>query len=53
LLQKQQWARMIALVAGFIALLNIPLGTALGIYTIWVLMSSNAEEEYSKLAAVA
>lgn len=45
LLQKQHWARLIALVSGFIALLEIPFGLALGIYAIWVLMAANGEEE--------
>lgn len=49
LLQKQHWARLIALVSGFVSLLDIPVGLALGIYTIWVLMSANAEQEYEKL----
>ncbi|HUS18420.1 MAG TPA: zinc ribbon domain-containing protein [Terriglobales bacterium] len=51
LLQKQHWARLICLVSAFLALFSIPIGTALGIYTIWVLMSRNAEEDYSKLTA--
>ena len=33
LLQRQHWARMIAIVAAFLALISIPFGTALGIYT--------------------
>jgi hypothetical protein len=50
LLQKQHWARLIALVSAFIAMLSIPFGTALGVYTVWVLMSANGEAEYAKLA---
>ena len=50
LLQRQHWARLIALVSGFISLLSIPVGTALGVYTIWVLMSANGETDYAKLA---
>ena len=38
LLQREAWARTVALVVGFVALLNVPLGTALGIYTLWVLL---------------
>ena len=34
----QPWARTLVLVLGFISLLNAPLGTILGIYTIWALM---------------
>ncbi len=51
LLQKSHWARTIALVSAFLALFSIPFGTALGIYTIWVLMSANGEAEYAKVAA--
>src|SRR5262249_52281221 len=43
LLQRQPWGRVLALVLGFISLINVPFGTALGIYTIWVLLSANAE----------
>jgi ribosomal protein L37E len=50
LLQKQPWARTLALVFAFIALLNIPFGMALGIYTLWVLMSPNAADEYRRLS---
>jgi hypothetical protein len=53
LLQRQHWARMIAIVAAFLALISIPFGTALGIYTIFVLMSQNAEREYAKIAPAA
>lgn len=38
LLKKQNWAKWLVLILGFILLLQIPLGTILGIYTIWVLM---------------
>src|SRR5581483_10744448 len=51
LLQREPWGRMVALVMGFIALFtNIPLGTALGIYTLWVLLPSQSDDEYRVLA---
>jgi hypothetical protein len=37
LLQRKSWARILVLILGFINLIDIPFGTALGIYTIWVL----------------
>lgn len=40
LLKRRPWARILALVLGCLNLLNIPFGTLLGIYTIWVLMNS-------------
>jgi hypothetical protein len=53
LMERQPWARPLTLVLGFVSLINIPLGTALGIYTIWVLMSSEAGEEYQRLGQAA
>jgi len=53
LLQREEWARVFALVLGFVALLSVPIGTALGIYTLWVLMPSQSEREYRELAAAA
>ena len=43
LLKRQSWARILVLILGCINILNIPLGTALGIYTIWVLMQSDTQ----------
>jgi hypothetical protein len=50
LLQREEWARTVALVVGFVALLNVPIGTALGIYTLWVLLPSQSDDEYKALA---
>src|SRR5271170_7497792 len=50
LLQREEWARTFALVAGFVALLRIPLGTALGIYTLWVLLPTRSDDEYKALS---
>ena len=53
LLQREEWARTVALVVGFIALLSVPIGTALGIYTLWVLLPARSDEEYRALAQAA
>jgi hypothetical protein len=51
LLQHEKWARILALVLSFISLFtNIPFGTALGVYTMWVLLSSESEHEYDALS---
>ncbi len=50
LLEGQPWARMLAIVLGFISLLDIPFGTALGIYTLWVLLPAQSEAEYRQLS---
>ena len=38
LLQRRPWARILALIVGAFDLIDIPLGTALGIYSFWVLL---------------
>jgi hypothetical protein len=50
LLQRAPWARIWALVMAFLSVLSIPFGTALGIYTIWVLLGAGSEEEYRLLS---
>ena len=51
LLERQPWARMLAIVLGVIHLINIPFGTALGGYTLWVLLPAESEAEYVQMAA--
>ena len=52
LLDRRPWARILAIVFGCVKLIEIPVGTALGIYTLWVLASRGAEQEYQRLAGV-
>lgn len=42
LLKKAEWARVLTLVLSFLALMGVPFGTALGIYSIWVLLNAQA-----------
>jgi hypothetical protein len=53
LLQREAWARPLAIVAGFLALFHIPFGTALGVYSIWVLLPNESGDEYERLARAA
>jgi len=53
LLTRQPWARMLAIVFGCFSLLDMPFGTALGIYTLWVLLPAKSEEEYREMARAA
>ena len=53
LLERQPWARMLAIVLGCFSLLDMPFGTALGIYTLWVLLPAGSEEEYRRIARAA
>jgi hypothetical protein len=50
LLERQRWGRIVGIVAGILALIRIPFGTALGIYTLWVLLPASSEIEYRNLA---
>jgi hypothetical protein len=50
LLEREPWARVFGLVLGFLALLRVPFGTALGIYTLWVLLPDTSGKEYDQLA---
>ena len=53
LLQREPWARTLAIVMGCVHLLNVPFGTALGVYTLWVLLPAASEQEYRNVARVA
>jgi hypothetical protein len=50
LFEREPWARFLGLALGFLALLRFPLGTALGIYTLWVLLPQDSGSEYERLA---
>ncbi|MCK4526787.1 hypothetical protein KAW18_05400 [candidate division WOR-3 bacterium] len=44
ILKRQSWARILVLVLAFLYLIEVPYGTALGIYTIWILMNDKTEK---------
>ena len=48
LLERQPWARTLAIVLGFFSLFSLGLGTALGIYTLWVLLPAESAREYEQ-----
>jgi len=50
LMQHEHWARISALILGILALFHPPLGTALGIYTVWVLLADEGGAEYDRIA---
>jgi hypothetical protein len=53
LLERRPWARLLAMILAVIALLKVPLGTALGIYTLWVLAPAQSEREYRSVERAA
>jgi hypothetical protein len=53
LLERQPWARTLAIVLGFLALFHFGIGTVLGIYTLWVLLPRESALEYRRTARIA
>jgi hypothetical protein len=53
LLTWKPWARMLTIVLGIVHLINIPFGTAIGVYTLWVLLPSESEQQYHQRVAQA
>jgi hypothetical protein len=49
LLTRQPWARMLAIVLGAVGLIDMPFGTALGIYTFWALLPAESEQQYNRI----
>jgi hypothetical protein len=52
LLNYKPWARILGLVLSAINLINIPFGTILGVYGLWVLLNKDTERLFNKTAIV-
>lgn len=50
LLRRKPWGRMLAIFLAILALFKFPVGTALGIYTLWVLAPATSGMEYDAIA---
>lgn len=48
LLRRREWGRILAIVVALLNLFNFPLGTLLGVYTLWVLLQTNANELFAQ-----
>ena len=48
LLKRKNWARILILIVSAIDLLNVPLGTALGVYSIWVLIQDETVKMFTE-----
>ncbi|HYL36688.1 MAG TPA: hypothetical protein VEV17_12315 [Bryobacteraceae bacterium] len=48
LLQFRPWARILTIVLSALELINIPFGTALGIYGLWVLLNRETEQLFQQ-----
>ena len=53
LLKHAPWARIVALIAAFVSLISIPFGTAVGIYTLIVLLPAASERNYRRFSSQA
>jgi hypothetical protein len=49
LLERTQWGRIVAIVAAILSLIRFPLGTALGIWTLIVLLGYRNSTLYEQL----
>ena len=47
LLRLKRWGRVVAIVLAAIALLLVPIGTAFGLYALWVLCSASTKMVFS------
>jgi hypothetical protein len=50
LMNHERWARITAIIIGILAIFHPPFGTALGIYTLWVLLPSSSAAEYERMS---
>jgi zinc-ribbon domain len=50
LLTRKPWGRTIAIIIAVLSLMKFPVGTALGIYTLWVLAPAASGTEYDAIA---
>lgn len=51
LLKRRSWARVLAIVVSIFKLVNFPIGTAVGGYTLWVLFQDSAADYFVALKA--
>lgn len=51
LMRAELWARPLIIALAIVSLPNAPFGTALGIYTLWVLLGGNSSSDYERLSA--
>jgi hypothetical protein len=47
LLKRKSWARILAIIVGVLNITNVPIGTAVGIYTLYVLLQESASTYFA------
>jgi hypothetical protein len=53
LLKRWSWGRILAIVIAVLGLVNFPIGTAIGVYALWVLLQQAATEYFAAPGAPA
>jgi len=48
LLKYKSWGRILAIILGIINLLGFPIGTALGIYTLWAMFNEETKQLFKR-----
>lgn len=48
LFKRKEWARILTLILSVMNLLSFPIGTAVGVYSIWALVQPENVEEFKK-----
>ncbi len=51
LLKFRPWSRTLAIVVSALNLMSVPVGTALGVYSLWVLLNKDVEPLFSQTAS--
>jgi hypothetical protein len=51
LLKRRGWAKILVLIISILDLVNIPIGTAIGIYAIWVLLNDKTAQLFTNTPA--
>ena len=52
LLKRKSWARILTIILACLDLIEIPIGTAIGIYSLWVLLNDEVTQLFLKPAEV-
>ncbi len=48
LLKRKEWARILTLILSVVSLFNFPIGTAIGVYSIWALVQPEIVAVFAK-----
>ena len=51
LLKRRGWAKILVMIIAVFSLMNIPIGTAISIYTLWVLLNEQTARLFTRAGA--